>query len=122
MKNNQDSPLVAVIFKGFAILGGVMALWQIGKFFVGTTNENPLVQVAYSNAALTAASVHTAGSLTLWWMGEVIELLGKIAKNGIGTATVKPKPGREELENLIGSPKPKGRQEDDYSSPPKYEL
>jgi len=86
----------------------------------------PEFQGTQSAAAMGSAIRFIGGGFALWWMGEVIELLGRIARNG-ETATNDrrhvEKPSRAELEGMLGSGKPAShRNNEDNSSPPSYSL
>ncbi|RYD35741.1 MAG: hypothetical protein EOP87_06810 [Verrucomicrobiaceae bacterium] len=60
-----------------------------------------------------------------WWMGAVLALLAKIARNGESAAEGRSKenPARAELEKMLGGGKAAGRRsDDDLSNPPNYNL
>ena len=124
MKVKQDSPIVAVIFKAFAVLSVACAAWKFVKGLSILGSGVPTIGDP-AGAALALAFSFLASGLMLWWMGEVIELLGRIARNGepAGESRSREKPARAELEKMIGSGKGAARRsDDDFSNPPKYEL
>jgi len=104
MAAESETPLIAGIFKLLSGISGLVGLWMI----FGTTYG------MMAGLGLLFTSVPL-----LWWMGAVIELLARIANNG----SVFQKP-------IITTPKPSTgsgsrrseTKDDDFSSPPKYQL
>lgn len=110
MKPNQEEPFVALFFKGLAIIMILIALCL-------------LVMMGVPGVILGLYLVLGAAPIA-WWMGAVLALLAKIARNGevAGEARSKEKPARAELERMLGGKASSRRSDDDLSSPPKYEL
>lgn len=123
MKKKTESPMVAVIFKAFAILSGVMALWQFGKGLTQMSGD-AMSDGQSAGIALSLAVVYLGSGLMLWWMGEVVELLGRIAKNGeaAGNDGRREKPSRDQMERMLGGGKKVTSRDDDTAGPPRYEL
>jgi len=90
--DRSDEPLVAIILKGLSILSTLGAvIFYIGMFRhdvpPDASAEAILKAVAELRLTQAAAFSATGAAIALWWMGEVVALLGRIAANGAKQAS-----------------------------------
>lgn len=108
MKTMSDEPLVAIVLKALAILAVVGAVASYAVVYLDDAPrdaEGPAALAAGLRVAavLGRAYTLTGSAICLWWMGEIVALLARIAANGDpGSAA---KPTRRELEALLGDRK-----------------
>lgn len=114
MKTYDGEPGIVVVLKVLAILGFFSAVVCV---FSGLANDGALAAASFVTAMSAAAS-----GLMIWWMAEVVSLLGRIAGAGPSRLGNKAgnKPREKDLESMLYQ-KPKGRQDED-TEVPKYQL
>jgi hypothetical protein len=93
LTDRTEEPLVAIILKGLSILSAVGAvIFYISMFRhdVPPDASAELILKAVVELRLTQAMAFTltGAAIALWWMGEIIALLARIAANGAKQAAV----------------------------------
>ena len=78
--NGYEEPLVALIFKGCAILSGLFAGWHLLNQFSQVFSDNPAAGAAKAAQHFGLMMAYAGAGLSLWWMGEICGLLGRIAR------------------------------------------
>ncbi len=86
-KNRSEEPLVAIILKGLSILsmlGAVIFYIAMFRHDVPPDAGAEAILKAVVELRLTQAMAFTftGAAIALWWMGEIIALLARIAANG----------------------------------------
>jgi hypothetical protein len=120
--DRSDEPLVAIILKGLSILSAVgAAISYIAMFGHDLPPEASAVVLARAAAEIAAKQIMaftlTGAAISLWWMGEIIALLARIAANGakqaapLSGSVVKPTPAPAKRMSM-----------DDESDVPRYTL
>jgi hypothetical protein len=124
MNTRSEEPLVAIILKGLSILSALGAAIVYIAMFGHDVNPDARPQVIARAAAEMAskqimAFTLTGSAITLWWMGEIIALLARIAANGARQAAVSQVAAASEPRPAAA---PARRTADDDDDVPRYSL
>ena len=95
MKTRSEEPLVAINLKGLAILSAVVAgAVYLSMFRDGVPPDASPRLIAQAAADLATKQVVaftlTGAAIMMWWMGEIVSLLAKIAANGAAAQVAAP--------------------------------
>lgn len=118
-------PLFAIVLKALAIIFGIVSLLVgVGIFMAKSPapDASAVEILAAANEARSTVNLtvtYGVAGAALWWMGEVIALLARIAANG---GVVVPPPRETERKKPVAPTVPKSKDRDDDSGIPKYSL
>ncbi len=124
----EAKTLISKIYKALAILGSVLGLWWfvsglLAAFGAGLLEEQDgAAQYVTGMEQLLRGVMVLGGSLSLWWMGEVVDLLARIVEN---TSTRRShQDDRRSSQPPSSTPRSPRRRDDDddKTGPPNYVL
>ena len=79
MRERSEEPWVALVFKAFAMLCGLIAGWHLLMHFGQVVEDDAEKALAKAARHFALMLTFSGSGLSLWWMGEVCGLLGRIA-------------------------------------------